>query len=142
MAKERARKGSAKGAVFGWVLILGSAFAALSFVGANQDDIRAASETTPRPEQSYADKCTVRRYGSDAVVYMQTVVKQRLNDPGSARFPRALDGVSVDRATCTFTVRGEFSAKNGFGGRVRGYYTVILQRSEDGRWSMIAADVV
>ena len=96
----------------------------------------------PRAKRPYAETCTVGRYGVDASLYMRTIVKRRLNDPGSARFPNALDGVRVDRATCTFTVTGEFSAKNGFGGRVRGYYNVRLQRSEDGKWSLVDADVV
>lgn len=69
-------------------------------------------------------------------------MEERLNDPRSARFEDASKNLRLDNTTCTFSVTGEFSAKNGFGGRVRGYYDVKVRRTEDGRWLKIAAEVV
>ncbi|MEM6411969.1 MAG: hypothetical protein AAF683_10590 [Pseudomonadota bacterium] len=76
--------------------------------------------------------CDVSKHRSTAIVTARYLVKERLNDPRSARFPRAPSQLTVDQSTCTFAIAGEYSAKNAFGGRVRGSYAMNVQVDADG----------
>ena len=85
--------------------------------------------------------CTVENFGTDAYIMAQFEVKDRLNDPGSARFNLRPDQISVAPETCVFSIRSEFSAKNGFGGRVRSMFVARMMRHEDESWSTLYLDV-
>lgn len=85
--------------------------------------------------------CTLENYGQLAYVMARSSVKDRLNDPGSARFSLQADQINVDTETCVFSIRSEFSAKNGFGGRIRSVFTARMMRHEDDSWSTLYLDV-
>lgn len=89
---------------------------------------------TPKP-------CTIENFGTGAYIMAQFEVKDRLNDPGSARFNLRPDQISVDPATCVFSIHSEFSAKNGFGGRIRSVFAARMMRHEDDSWSTLYLDV-
>ena len=71
----------------------------------------------------------------------QFEVKDRLNDPRSARFNLRPDQINVDTDACVFSIRTEFSAKNGFGGRIRSVFAARMMRHEDENWSTLYLDV-
>ncbi|MEO0870496.1 MAG: hypothetical protein AAFY19_00850 [Pseudomonadota bacterium] len=96
----------------------------------------------PMSAETLAETCTTDRYGSMAFVMAQAPVKARLSDPASASFGNRPNSIIVDRATCTFTIRGRVSARNGFGGRVQAPYTVQIKRNGNGTWSTLSADVI
>ena len=85
--------------------------------------------------------CTVENFGTDAYIMAQFEVKDRLNDPGSARFSHRPDQINVDTETCVFSIRTEFFAKNGFGGRIRSVFVARMMRHEDDSWSTLYLDV-
>lgn len=85
--------------------------------------------------------CTLSRYGSEAFALTTAYIKPRLNNPGSAKFPYRDEYIRIDQSTCTFHIAGEFSAKNGFGGRVRGLYDVQLRRTQKGGWVPVSVRV-
>ena len=85
--------------------------------------------------------CTIENFGTGAYIMAQFEVKDRLNDPGSARFALRPDQISVDPDTCVFSIRSEFSAKNGFGGRIRSVFAARMMRHEDDSWSTLYLDV-
>ena len=85
----------------------------------------------------YLRRCTEDRYDIAAYVTAQTAVKQRLKDPRSARFPALPPNMRVDRSDCSFRFNGTYSAKNGFGGRVRGNYAIQARRLINGDWQLL-----
>ena len=130
----------------GWALVFG--IVGLLYVGAS-NPFPAGPPLTPEQiaekeaedAANYQARCTVDRYGSMAFVMLQAPIKKRLNDPGSARFGHRPQSITVDSSSCMFTVTGEFSAKNGFGGRVRGTYIGQIIRTRDGGWLPVSVDV-
>ena len=96
----------------------------------------AAPSAPPAPKA-----CTVENFGTDAYIMAQFEVKDRLNDPGSARFNLRPDQINVDTETCVFSIRSEFSAKNGFGGRIRSVFTARMMRYDDDSWSTLYLDI-
>jgi len=87
--------------------------------------------------ERYLRRCTVDRYDIGAYVAAQTAVKRRLNDPRSARFPITPPNMRLDKSDCSFRFAGSYSAKNGFGGRIRGNYAIHIRRQINGDWHVL-----
>lgn len=144
MAKQESKELKKKSSgIAGWLVL--AAIGGITYIGATYqrtDAVQVSSVTADEQQASkYQRRCTVKRYGSMAFVMAQSHIKQRLSDPSSAKFGYKPASTSVDSSTCTFTILGEFSAKNGFGGRVRGSYFVKIKRYEDGSWAPVSVSV-
>ena len=115
------------------IMVVSVAVASVVYIGAM---LASGSRNSNEPVA-----CTVEDFGQLAYVMAQSAVKDRLNDPASARFNLRPDQISVDQDTCVFSIRTEFSAKNGFGGRIRSVFVARLMRNEDDSWSTLYLDV-
>lgn len=139
MAKQQSATPKKKSSGLGTLLVF-AAIGGIMYLGATNpsEDLEAVDMTSAEREAQAAEKfqrrCTVKRYGGTAFVMAQSHIKRRLNDPRSAKFGYQPAATTVDPASCTFTILGEFTAKNGFGGRVRGSYLVEIKRTRDGGW--------
>lgn len=152
MAKAERAEGKKKKSGKGGLLVVAT-LAGITGVGiANSPEDSPGEQPIPSTVEAEIDQeaaklaafynsCSVDRYGTGAFVAMKLYVKQRLNDPGSAKFSYRRDLIRVDRSSCTFFLSGAFSAKNGFGGRVRGAYEVELRRTQKGGWVPVKVTV-
>lgn len=75
-----------------------------------------------------------------AEIMAQKFVKRELRDPDSAKFTQTLT-VRESPNSCSYLVRGRFSAKNGFGGMTGGVYIVEMRKAK-GQNSWSAVDLV
>lgn len=146
MAKQETAAPKKKSSGLGALLVIGT-IGGIMYLGATNpsDEFKVADVSSAEREAqaaaTFQKRCTVKRYGGMAFVMAQSHIKRRLNDPGSAKFGYQPAATTVDPASCTFTVLGEFSAKNGFGGRVRGSYLVKIKRTPDGAWAPVSVNV-
>ena len=115
------------------IMLVSAAVASVVYVGSM---LASGSKGSNEPVA-----CTVENFGTDAYIMAQLAVEDRLNDPRSARFNLRPDQISVDTDTCVFSIRTEFSAKNGFGGRIRSVFAARMMRHEDESWSTLYLDV-
>ncbi len=115
------------------IMVVSAAVASVVYIGAM---LASGSRDSNEPVA-----CTVEDFGQLAYVMAQSAVKDRLNDPASARFNLRPDQINVDTDTGVFSIRAEFSAKNGFGGRVRSVFAARMMRHEDDSWSTLDLDV-
>jgi hypothetical protein len=63
-----------------------------------------------------------------AAVMAQNFVKRTLHDPDSATFRNVSAGLHPDN-DCAYFVRGEFSARNGFGSMTPGVFIVDMHKT-------------
>lgn len=135
-----------KSGKWGWIVVAG--IIGVAWLGATNP----TEQTVPLTAEQKADQeaakvaafykdCTLSRYGSEAFALMTAYIKPRLNDAGSAKFPYRDEYIRIDQSTCTFHIAGEFSAKNGFGGHVRGDYDAELRRTPKGKWIPVSVNV-
>ena len=115
------------------IMVVSAAVASVVYIGSI---LAAGSGDSNEPVA-----CTVENFGTGAYMMAQFEVKNRLNDPRSARFNLRPDQISVDTDTCVFSIRSEFSAKNGFGGRIRSMFAARMMRHDDESWSTLYLDV-
>lgn len=146
MAKQETHAKKKKSSGIGGFIVLAALCGIVYLGAANRGDDVSLAKTTPAEREAqlaadYQKRCTVKRYGSTAFVMAQSQIKRRLNDPGSAKFGYKPSATTVDSSSCTFTIVGDFTAKNGFGGRVRGAYLVTIKRKRNGGWVPVSVNV-
>ncbi len=104
---------------------------------------RERQEAAARAAASRAHQCS-SAYSSQAYIYSQAFVEQRLRSPTSARFPNIRrDGVSATAiGDCSFHIRAYVDAQNAFGAEIRTPFAVVLRRiPERESWELISIQV-
>jgi len=79
-----------------------------------------------------------RRWGASAEAYetAQRLVAQHLVSPTSARFPSFCEATITRDDTYRWHVSTYLDAQNRFGVMIRGQWIAVVQKQEDGTWSL------
>jgi hypothetical protein len=87
-----------------------------------------------------AAACSNAPDATEAGVYCQVAVKERLVSPGSARFPIVSD-TQITQTGDTFRVLGWVDSQNGFGAMLRSNYDCTVEIPGDGTWILKRLDL-